>query len=147
MRQFVRDIDENGDPVLKELGGGGITAVTGLDYSLTEQKTGKKWIDGKPIYEQVITGSITVDGTTAEQSVVAASNIGFDSVVSMEGFMGVNGDFIPLSNLSNERTWLYKSYHYRNQNGGCVTFRILKTAATNAGTVYTFTEIFRYTKQ
>lgn len=40
-----------------EGGGGGSSAI---DYSTTEQKTGRKWIDGKDIYERTYTGTFSV---------------------------------------------------------------------------------------
>lgn len=60
----------------------------GIDYSLEEQDTGLKWIDGKKIYQK------TVDcgtGPSAKSIKSVPHNIsGISTIVSMDGF-GFNG--------------------------------------------------------
>lgn len=42
-------------------GGGGSSGGGGIDYSITEQNTGLKWVDGKPIYQCTIVMGNSVD--------------------------------------------------------------------------------------
>lgn len=55
-------------------GGGG--SSSGINYSTTEQKTGRKWIDGKDIYEKTYTGSFVVpSGGTWYDTSIALSDV------------------------------------------------------------------------
>lgn len=49
-------------------------AISGVAYSTTEHKTGRKWIDGKDIYERTIELAIT---SLEDSSVVIANNIDY----------------------------------------------------------------------
>lgn len=48
------------EQLISGIGGGGV------DYSTTEQDTGLKWIDGKPIYQKTITKNNTVYGNATQ---------------------------------------------------------------------------------
>lgn len=64
-----------------EGGGGGGGSI---DYSTTEQNTGLKWIDGKDIYQIVVSDTMpdaVTEGTTVMKQVSAVS--GIDTIVSM----------------------------------------------------------------
>lgn len=53
------------------------------DYSTTEKKTGATWIDGKPIYRRVISG--TTPSTSDYTQILSLSGIAF--VISSEGYV------------------------------------------------------------
>lgn len=63
----------------------------GVDYSTTEQNTGLKWIDGKPIYQK------TFDLTfTTNQLDVDLTALSVDSVVKIDGGVyDLSGSFVP----------------------------------------------------
>lgn len=52
-----------------------------VDYSTTETKTGKKWIDGKPIYRKVVESTIT--GTSQKNMPHNITNL--DNIISVTG--------------------------------------------------------------
>lgn len=54
------------------------------NYSLDEQDTGRKWIDGKPIYRRVFVGSITIAKSTRYLSTVISS--GIDKIINQGGW-------------------------------------------------------------
>ena len=100
------------------------------DYSTSETNTGKKWIDGKPIYRKVITGNVS-DGSIAH----GLSDVNFVNAYGY--FIANSGAFMPLPTLR---------VNYNNYSVG------LYVTATNimfdkgtdaAGTVYITLE---YTK-
>lgn len=56
-----------------------------LDYSLEEQKTGQKWIDGKDIYCR------TIDfGIVTTHKFIAHNMDNIDNCIKIEGFLKVN---------------------------------------------------------
>lgn len=55
-------------------GSGNAYAYKPLPYSTTEHKTGRKWIDGKDIYEKVIPINLT---TVEDTSIVVATDYNF----------------------------------------------------------------------
>ena len=60
-------------------------------YSTTETRIGT-WINGKPLYRKVITGT-TVDG----DSTIDISSLNIDLIVNMEGVAGNSGDYKPIN--------------------------------------------------
>jgi hypothetical protein len=58
---------------------------TSINYSLTKQKTGRKWIDGRDIYLQVI------KGTTDNQLYYIPNTTNIDILISYGGFITVSG--------------------------------------------------------
>lgn len=74
---------------------------SGIDYSTTEQDTGLKWIDGKPIYQKTF--------VISDNNYVDISGLNIDTFVVITGLCSVdNGDaIIPLyDNVTSE----YRSY-------------------------------------
>lgn len=69
-------------------------AISGTAYSTTEHKTGRKWIDGKDIYEKVVVleNSITVGTSWSDLTI---SNADFDVMVHANG-LHADGSFFPL---------------------------------------------------
>lgn len=55
-------------------------AISGIAYSTTEHLTGRKWLDGKDIYEKtILLENVTI---TANQGVVVGENFGIDKTVN-----------------------------------------------------------------
>lgn len=54
------------------------------DYSLTEQDTGLKWVDGKPIYRRTFTGTIT-QAAASRNATLLDSTQTFSAVISITG--------------------------------------------------------------
>lgn len=52
------------------------------NYSTSEQKTGRKWIDGKDIWMKTITGSITVSANTRSSNELV---VGVDTLIGGKG--------------------------------------------------------------
>lgn len=76
---------------LQSTKGGGGSGGGGIDYSTTEQNTGLKWIDGKPIYQKTFSLTFTSNFLTVDLTALS-----IDSVVKIDG--GVcdsSGSFIP----------------------------------------------------
>ena len=55
-------------------------AISGVAYSTTEHETGRKWIDGKDIYEKTIL--LENKTITANQGVVVGENFGIDKTIN-----------------------------------------------------------------
>lgn len=65
-----------------------------IDYSTTEQITGKKWIDGKDIYQKTIDCGV-ISGTSDIQ--IDHNITGIENVISLGGILKeLSGSFIPL---------------------------------------------------
>lgn len=62
------------------------------DYSTTEIDTGKTWIDGKPIYRKVITG--TLSGTEKQSFPLGINNLGM--IISLNGIVSNGNNFFTL---------------------------------------------------
>lgn len=73
---------------LQSTKGGGGSSGGGVDYSTTEQNTGLKWIDGKPIYQRTFNPNITL--TTTGQSVMAMTDI--DTIVEVKPLLVKGGN-------------------------------------------------------
>jgi hypothetical protein len=77
-------------------------------YSTTETFTGKYWIDGKPIYRKVFTG--TISGGTSAVSTIISSNSGISQIVDCGGWWdGGNGNIhtMPFSHSANYSASIY----------------------------------------
>lgn len=93
------------------------------DYSTTEKKTGATWIDGKPIYRKVITGTFTPSSSNiGKETTVNIDNsitITDCTLVKMEGYMlGGNGTNV-----------LYLGHSYYSSNGSIVLSSSLNLAS------------------
>ena len=67
-----------------ETEGGGDTPAGGISYSTTEQDTGLKWIDNKPIYQ--ITYDIS-SITSSNTNLVDITSLGCENIVKIEGWV------------------------------------------------------------
>lgn len=125
---------------LQSTKGGGGSSSGGVDYSTTEQNTGLKWIDGKPIYQK--TYYIT-ESTEKEESDYDISNDNVDTIVECGGIVksgawggskvftapriGDSTYFISVSASSTAFTIKSKTYKYTE---GCITIKYTKTTDT-----------------
>ena len=67
-------------------GGGGSSGGGGIDYSTTEQNTGLKWIDGKPIYQKTF--------VTTDTNYIDISGLNIDTFVAIDGLSLADGDIV-----------------------------------------------------
>jgi hypothetical protein len=91
--------------------------LTGGDYSTNEIDTGKKWIDGKPIYRQVFTSQGTIQVGVAPAQVYLTTG-GVADIIASGGFIkGVAGgndtnqvlvgsNYAPTSNIDMPSTYI-----------------------------------------
>lgn len=113
--------------------GGGSSGGGGMDYSTTEQVTGQKWIDGKPIYQKTfnltfITNQLDVDLTA----------LSVESVVKIDGGVyNLSGSFVPFGYESavSAYTSTASNIHINNiyssdRTNGYVTIQYTKTTDT-----------------
>jgi hypothetical protein len=65
-----------------------------LDYSLTEQDTGRKWVDGKSIFQKTVAIAAGPNNSTVN---VAHGITGLDTIVTYEMMLNHSGDqrFVP----------------------------------------------------
>ena len=112
-------------------GGGGSSGGGGVDYSTTEQNTGLKWIDGKPIYQKTF--------SIASNSYADISGLNIDSVISADGMIKLHGGYWFSLNM------------YADSSSKAYFEVAVATGRLNAtvGSVWTADEIYvtlRYTK-
>lgn len=69
-------------------------AISGVAYSTTEHKTGRKWIDGKDIYEKVVVLENAISVGTSWSN-LGISNAEYDIMVHANG-LHEDGSFYPL---------------------------------------------------
>lgn len=117
-----------------ETEGGGDTPAGGIDYSIEEQDTGLKWIDGKSIYQRTFT---TTTGDTGDNTTIAnLTNI--DTMVDMKGYIkGTGRTLNGYSNVNNYIGWYYSTETFN-------LFAWYPNAATFHGKEVTIT--IQYTK-
>lgn len=60
-------------------------AISGVAYSTTEHKTGRKWIDGKDVYEITFTFSTSTANTKTDSGVKLPDR---DRVIQLDGILG-----------------------------------------------------------
>lgn len=72
----------------------GTLNVAGVDYSTTEHLTGRKWIDGKDIYEKVVVLDSVITVTTNWTN-LELSNADYDAMIHANG-LHEDGSFYPL---------------------------------------------------
>jgi len=67
-------------------------AISGVAYSTTEHKIGRKWIDGKDIYEKIIdyTGALSTTATTLSSGINYISNIIDARCIADNGTEGIS---------------------------------------------------------
>lgn len=94
----------------------GLTAD--LHYSTTVQDTGRKWVNGKPVFQQTFTGSITQGANTRAFTSLRS---GVDDVISLNGYFQVGDGTkfgVPAIQGNNGMTnWFHMANHYVHTNG------------------------------
>lgn len=108
-------------------------------YSTTETKTGETWIDGKPIYRKVASGTIpaTLDSVTGWASVtIAIPNL--DKVISLKfadcGYESING----MAEYVSDNGGQFKSFLYHGD--------VIVKTNVNSALSSSFNLIMEYTK-
>lgn len=138
-----KTVDKDGNPEAKfesyypaYFYGGIVVGGGGSDYSLEEQDTGGKWIDGKPIYRKVFTGTVKASTTTD-----IAINIGFETVIRCDGILSyVNSSGMTVQRSLNffSSTSLHSRVYTGTSDGGKIQIN-----STQAGDVHV---VLEYTK-
>lgn len=100
-------------------------------YSTSEQRIGT-WIDGKPLYRKVITGTTNL---TAGDLVIDLSSLNINYISKMDGTVGTNFDYKPI-NFYLDGNYISTRYAYGK----------MYLASTNAYTNLPFTMVLEYTK-
>lgn len=105
-----------------------------IDYSLNEQPTGKKWVDGKPIYQRTLNPNITL--TTTGQSVMTMADI--DTIVEVKPLLDKDGNqcqspyspsdaFVTWQLVSEDLLFYIVGQHYNDAVLKYVTVQYTKT--------------------
>lgn len=105
-----------------------------IDYSLNEQPTGKKWVDGKPIYQRTLNPNITL--TTTGQSVTTMADI--DTIVEVKPLLDKGGNqcqspyspsdaFVTWQLVSEDLLFYIVGQHYNDAVLKYVTVQYTKT--------------------
>lgn len=70
-----------------------------LDYSTTEQNTGRKWIDGKPIYQKTFVPTAPATYWAGTSNFIDVSGLNIDTLINTEAQAQNpnNGVYFPLS--------------------------------------------------
>ena len=108
------------------------TTMPGNKYTTAEQDTGKKWIDGKSIYQKSITFNTT--GSGAEETGANNENFGYiDNLISLDAILNMsNGERYPNSYTNPSAPSLqYFQLKFANWDGG----QKLRYQTRSAGTV------------
>lgn len=97
----------------------------GLDYSTSEQDTGLKWIDNRPIYRKTYTGTAGTTSTVLEEAsgILPINCNGF--IVDSQG-LGVS-----IGGIANSSTWTM-AVHVNAEGQLC----LMTGTATNGGNYY-----------
>lgn len=87
-----------------------------LAYSLTEQKTGETWVDGKPIYRLVVQGAIGITSSWVEIGDMSAYNV--DKMIEEHGIIATNsGYWVDIGNYAS-------GIHYNLPSTGKVSLNV-----------------------
>lgn len=78
------ELDDSGTGLTFTKGIGVGIIVSDLDYSEEEQLTGKRWIDGKPIYQKTIPA--TLPRVNTEGIIADISDLDIDKLISSDGY-------------------------------------------------------------
>lgn len=92
---------------LQSTKGGGGSSGGGVDYSTTEQNTGLKWIDGKPIYQKSVNANINL--TASWVDVLTLTDV--DTVIDVSNIIYRDGERCqtPFSTGTNFAKWIVRS--------------------------------------
>lgn len=63
-----------------------------IDYSTTEQDTGRKWIDGKPIYQKTFSVNYTFDNSTTNKW-VTISEVSINNIENIIDYSMIGIDY------------------------------------------------------
>lgn len=103
-------------------------------YSTNEINTGKKWIDGKPIYRKVF----TTTPTNTEANVVEHNILNVDKIwISDKSFLDVGGTSLPVNYYRDANTFIWAHI-----NGGSYKYKISAPGWLN----HTMYLVVEYTK-
>ena len=103
-------------------------AKTGDNYS-TEERVVGTWIDGKPVYQKVLTGANIINNGYPYD----ISSLNAETIVSISGYLGDNGG-TPIN------AWVFNEWHIS------ATVENNKIKTTTAGYSGLITIIIQYTK-
>lgn len=109
----------------------GTSVESAIDYSTTEQNTGLKWIDGKPIYQKTF--------NVSANSYADISTLNIDKVVSSDGIMELTGGVFYHLNIYGESTYL--AYYETDVTNGRIN-----TTVGSGWTATNITVTLMYTK-
>ena len=117
------------------------TTMPGNKYTTTEQDTGKKWVNGKSIYQKSITFNTT--GSGAEETGANNENFSYiDTLISLDAILNMpNGERYPNSYTNPSAPSLqYFQLKFANWNNA----QVLRYQTRSVGTV---TMTILYTKK
>lgn len=80
-----------------------------FDYSTEEQIIGT-WIDGKPLYRKVVTGTVLKHGTWNQTIILQDNNI--DNIISVKGMVGYNNGKHQIGAYANTNFYSLLQYNY-----------------------------------
>lgn len=110
------------------LSGGGTYVVSDLDYSTEEQLTGRRWVDGKPIYQKTIEFSDYISFNS--NTWVSIDNSGlYDTVISVYALDNSYKTIYPL--IANSDDGNLKGMQTRNVDTALQTFIVEYTKTTD----------------
>ena len=92
------------------------------EYSTSEVKTNKRWIDGKPIYRKVLNNFVMPELTSSSSTATAIANHGIaniDTPISVKGWIPYDGNNLQFPILSSNGK--ITTIHYFNATS--VAFR------------------------
>ena len=103
------------------------------DYSTTEVDTGKTWIDGKPIYRKVITGTL---GSKDNWNTIPLSS---NNIISISGFVNTGTTWVAMPRVFNgeeigfywDTTTIYERHNYDYVVGKNYTIIVEYTKTTD----------------
>jgi len=100
-----------------------------IDYSTVEQKTGRKWIDGKPVYEK--SWVLTKTTNTTELFSNGIPNGEVDTIIKIQGIRAsvnnISSHALPMATLPSNTThmcYMYVDYSKEITQSGEDTFWI-----------------------
>lgn len=117
---------------------GGHKVSAGKKYSTTEVKTGDVWIDGKPIYRKVFTGTSPATAYSYVSNFITITNVGY--IVNFFGEVGNQ----PINSIrpASDSTINARYTAWITRNGSTGLDGVFGSSAVN--TLYTIT--IEYTK-
>lgn len=116
-------------------GGGG-----GVNYSTTEQDTGKKWINGETVYQRTFTGTVA-SGQISD--IIEATGI---TIIDTECFVyGTTGLGLSLGGIPSAGQWI-TALHVRDDNG-TKKLALMPSTEMYGGTYYVTIKYIKNTEE